>query len=350
MIARSWGFKSPLAHKVILDPPRPKRRVMSRFIWPAVITAAVVVALVVSGEGRDTRSELEYLDQVHEQATNLSIGGDALRSVVSRLSTVDRIEFVTAVDSLRADIELGLETVVIGPPSEFLVAANALYRQALQTWDAGLSGLRSGVLIAADDRSDQLVADDIAGALAEMRAGDELYRALVAELDDEAVPSPMAPMPEVVLMPGEGGLAGLASVYVASARLPTSFLSLRAGLAVSQITFEPELVIDPSGQAVLPATDKVVFSVVISNAGNVVSFPERLTLIVTGGPADVELFVDLETLQPSEQTTVRFDAVAVESGLAYEVVAELIVTAIDSSFEDNRISVVFVVNESEFSG
>ena len=318
---------------------------MGRLIWPAVITAAVVVAFAVSGTGRDTRSELEYLDQIHEQATSLSLGGDALRSVVSRLSTVDRIEFVTAIDSLRASIDLGLDTVDIGPPSDTLVAANALYRQALQTWSAGLRGLSSGVLVAADDRFDQLVADDIAGALAEMRAGDELYRALVAELGDEAVPSPITPMPEVVLMPGEGGLAGLASIYVASARLPSSFLKLRAGLAVSQIAFEPELVIDPSGQAVLPATDEVVLSVVISNTGNVVSFPEQLTLTVTGGPDDVELFADLETLQPSEQTTVRFDPVSVESGLVYEVVAQLNVTGTDSSFEDNRIAVVFAVKE-----
>ena len=347
MIARSWGFKSPLAHKVILDPPRPKRRVMGRFIWPAVITAAVVIAFAVSGAGRDTRSELEYLDQVHEQAISLSIGGDALRSVVSRLSTVDRIEFVTAIDSLRADIELGLETVDSGPPADTLVAANALYRQALQTWHAGLSGFSSGILFAADDRFDQLVADDIADALADLRAGDELYRALVAELGGEDVPSTMAPMPKLVLMPGEGGLAGLASIYVASARLPSSSLNLRAGLAVSQIVFEPEWVIDPSGQAVLPATDKVVFSVVISNAGNVVSFPERLTLTVTGGPDDVELFANLETLQPREQTTVRFEPVPVESGLVYEVVAELSVTDTDSSFEDNKIAVVFAVNESE---
>ena len=347
MIARSWGFKSPLAHLVILDPPRPKRRVMSRFIWPAVITAAVVVAFAVSGAGRDTRSELEYLDQVHEQVTSLSVGGDALRSVISRLSTVDRIEFVTAIDSLRADIDLGLETVDLGPPAATLVAANALYRQALQTWKVGLSGLRSGVLLAADDRSNKLVADDIADALAELRAGDELYRVLVAELDAEDVPSTMAPMPELVLMPDEGGLAGLASVYVASARLRGSSLNLRAGLAVSQIVFEPEWVIDPSGQAVLPATDSVMFSVVISNTGNVVSFPERLTLIVTGGPEDVELIADLEALQPSEQTTVRFGPVPVESGLVYEVVAELNVTSTDSSFEDNRIAVVFAVKEGE---
>ena len=345
VIARSWGFKSPLAHKVILDPPRPRRRVMSRFIWPLAITVAVVVAFAVSGAGRDTRAELEYLDRIHGHATTLSIGGDGLRGVVARLSLVDRIEFVTAIDSLQEDIELGLETIELGPPSDTLVAVNVLYRQALQTWSAGLRGFRSGVLTAADDRSDRLVVDDIVDALAEMRAGDELYRALVAELGEEDVPGPMAPMPEVVIMPGEGGLAGLAGFYVASARVPSNFLNLRAGLAVSQIAFEPELLIDPSGQAVLPATDDVVFSVVISNAGNVASFPETLTLTLTGGPEDIELFSDLEILQPSEQTTVRFDPIAVESGLVYEVVAELSITDTDSSFEDNRIEVVFVVKE-----
>ncbi len=350
MIARSWGFKSPLAHKVILDPPRPKRRVMGRFIWPIVVTAAVVAAFAVSGAGRDTRAELAYLDEVHDQVTDISIGGDALRGVVSRLPLAHRIEFVTVIDSLRADIELGLETVNAGPPSDALVAANALYRQALEAWNAGVSGLGSGVLVAADNRVNPLVVDNIADALAEMRAGDELYRALVVELGRDEVPSPLAPMPDVVLIPSDGGLASLSTAYVEAARSPTSRLLLRAGLGISQITSEPEWVTDPSDQAVLPATDSVVFLVVVSNTGNVVSFPEQLSLTVTGGPEEVGLVVDMEALQPDEQTTVRFDPVLVEPGVVYEVTVELILTGTDSSFEDNQVAVVFTVNEGLSDG
>jgi hypothetical protein len=323
---------------------------MGRFIWPLFITAAIAIAFVVSGAGRDTRLELEYLDQVHDQLTDISVGGDAMREVVSRLSLADRIEFVAVIDSLRADIGLAIETTEAGPPSDTLIAANALYRQALEAWSAGVSGFGSGVLVAADDRGNQLVAGNIADALAELRAGDALYRALVVELGREEVPRPVAPMPDVVLMPGAGGLASLSTAYVEAARSPSSRLLLRAGLAVSQITFAPDWVVDPSGQVVVPATDTMVFSVVISNTGNVVSFPEQLSLTLTGGAEPIDLIAELGPLQSDEQTTVSFEPVPVEPGLAYEVTAELVVTGTDSSFEDNQITVVFRVNEGELEG
>jgi hypothetical protein len=95
---------------------------------------------------------------------------------------------------------------------------------------------------------------------------------------------------------------------------------------------------------VIPATESVVFSVVITNAGNVVSAEDNLVLTLTGGPEPVRLQVELDTLEPDQQTTVIMEPVPVEPGGVYEVVAALAISENDSNFEDNSITVVFTVN------
>ena len=199
---------------MILDQPKPRRRSFGRFLWPAVVTAAAVVAVVVTSAGDNTRAELQYLDAMHETATDLSMGADALRVVISRLSRIERSELVTATDGLREDLETGLELVETGPSSENLVAANAVYRRALEAWTVGVSGFTSGILAAADDPTDTVVTDNIANALAELRAGDRLYTDLVRELEAEEVPDPVAPLPEVLMLPAEGELFTLSLAYV----------------------------------------------------------------------------------------------------------------------------------------
>ena len=70
---------------MILDTPRPKKRLVGRFIWPLLITAAALVAVAVSSAGRDTRADLVYLDTVQDQAGALATRGDALREVIATL-------------------------------------------------------------------------------------------------------------------------------------------------------------------------------------------------------------------------------------------------------------------------
>lgn len=331
---------------MILDPPKPRRRPLGRFLWPLVITAVALIAIAVAGAGRDTRADLEYLDQLHDQVVDLSVGGDSFRDVASRLSSIDRVEFVSIIDALRADLSVGMVLVESGPPSDSLVAVNALYRQTLEAWSTGVSAFGASVLVAADDPTNEVAVDNVANALAELRAGDELYLALLSELAEEDVPDPVAPMPEVSLMPGEGGLASLSVAYVEAARSPNSNLALRPGLGLAQIVSDPSWIVDPDDQVVVPATESIVFTVVVTNSGNVASGPERLVLTVTGGSEDVMSSVAVDPLEPNAQTAIIFDPVAVQPGGLYEVRASLEMTGIDADFEDNDLSVVFKVGEA----
>ena len=336
--------------QVILDTPRPRKRLVGRFIWPILITAAALVAVAVSSAGRDTRADLAYLDSVQEQAGALSTRGDALREVIARLARIDRTELVTLVDGMRADIAIGLELVAEEPPSPTLFAVSALYRQALEAWDAGIGGYASGILAAADDPTSTVVVDNIANALAEIRAGDRLYVDLIEEMDRQDVPDAVAPMPTVVLMPANGELFSLSQAYVLAARSPNSGLALRPGLSVSQVVTDPQWEVDPADVAVLPSTDTVTFNVVVSNRGNVMSTVAQIRLLLTGGEEEVTLEQEVAALQPEASTTVSFEDLVVEPGGDYEVMASLVGLAADVDNTDNEITVAFTVSEGEGSG
>jgi hypothetical protein len=333
---------------VIFDPPsRTRRRLWGRLVWPLLAVAAVVVALVVSSAGEETRVELDYLESVQGQSADLARSGDAMRDVVSRLQRIERNELVTVIDGIELDLAAGLDLTEQGPPIGSLIAVNALYREALETWDSGVTGFEASILSAADEPENLGAIDAVADALAEIRAADHAYARMVAAMGRDDVPEPLSPMPEVILMPAEGRLLGLAAAYVDSARSENSGLALRPGLAISQIVPEPEWQVNPEGQAVLPATTTVQFSVVVSNVGNVESDLAPVVLELIGGPEPVRLSDQIDALEPNQQTTIVFDEMALEPGGLYEIRASLVVTGNDVSFEDNEISVEFTVNAEE---
>lgn len=331
---------------MIFDPPtRPRRRLWARLVWPLLIIAAVVLAVVVSVAGEETRTELEYLEQIHAQANDISRSGDALRDVVSRLERIERNEFETVIAGIEEDLSVGLELVDEEPPIASLLPVRALYAEALQTWNRGVEGYAASVLTAADEPQSVVVVDNMADALAEMRAGDNAYRRMVEAMEREDIPGPLSPMPDVTMMPSEGRLVTLSISYVDSARSETNELALRPGLAVSQIVADPPWEVNPEGQAVIPATSSVVFSVVVSNVGNVASEAVPLVLEVLGGPDIIRMMSDIAPLNPEQQVTVVFEPIDVEPGALYQVRAALAVTGADSSFDDNERAVDFTVNE-----
>lgn len=331
---------------MILDPPKPKRRVMARVLWTLLIGVAIAVAIVVADTGRDTRADLDYVEALHDEVSAIALDAQSLQDVAVRLFSVDRVEFVTVTDGLRADIASAQARLEAGPPSDALVAVNQLYGQTLRAWSRGVSGFASGILVAADDPADEFAEDLIAESLSELRAGDELYLALLAELDMPDIPDPVSPMPEIEMMPAEGTTFNLARTYVSAARSPGNSLALIPGLGISQLVSAPSIVVGPDGQGAVPATDSMVFTAVITNSGNVGSQEETITLTMTGGPEPVELTATLPELNAGRQTTVAFEPIPVEGGLVYEVAAVLVVTSPDATLDDNERSVVFVVNEA----
>lgn len=319
---------------------------MLRWLVPILLVVVALVAVAASDAGGRTRDEIVYLDTIAEQSEALALGGDALRDVVSRLSRIDRPEFVTAIDNLRAEITAGLEFVAEDPPSQELFAVQSLYHLALENWERGVGGFGTGVLAVADNPQAIEPTDVIANAIVELRSGDDLFGEVRAEIERFETPDPVKQVRVVILIPAEGQAIGLAVAYTEAARSENNGLALRPGLALSQIVADPEWQLNPDNIPIVPATDVVTFSVIVTNVGNLISREEELmiTLISVGGGEPIALTAPIPQLEPGGQTTVAFDPMPVEPDGSYEVAAVINVTDVDTSFEDNEIRVEFRVN------
>jgi hypothetical protein len=332
---------------VIFDPPpKSKRRVVFRVLWPTLIVIAVILAVVVTAAGEETRTELDYLDEIRIQAGELARSGSIIRDVMSRVAAIDREEFTTAFDSVTADLDVAVAFVADAPPTKSLIPVWSLYRQAVLAWADGVNGLSVSILTAADDPEDDTVFDTTGDAFAELRAGDNIYRDLQREFDRDEIPEPVSPPTDVEMSPIENGLFTQTQSYVSAARRSTNGLGLRAGLRVSQVVAAPQWEINVEREAVVPATETITFSTVITNSGNIASELESVQLTLDGGAEPVAAVVEVPPLRPDGQTTVEFPEVEVVPDTVYTIRVELLLTNPDADPTDNLLDVEFTVNPS----
>lgn len=332
---------------MVFDPPtRSRRRWLGRVLLPLLIVLALIIAVVITAAGEETRAELEYLDEIKSQATELSRSGSALRDLMPRLRQVDRDEFNTVIEGVANDLDVALAFVSNQPDVESLIPVWSLYRQAVEAWSVGVDALSEGVLQAADEPSDATVTDLVGDGLAGLRAGDNIYDSLRSEVGRTEVPEPLTPLADVNLSPAEGGLFSLAGAYVAAARASTNNLGLRPGLRVSQVLAEPSWQLNVEEAAVVPFTEEIVFSVVITNVGNVESSPETLDIQVEGGELPVRDSAEVPALRAGGQTTIVFDPMPVEPGILYTVTSALLNIGVDTDTDiaDNSKTADFTVN------
>ncbi|HEX6221991.1 MAG TPA: hypothetical protein VF115_12930 [Acidimicrobiia bacterium] len=320
---------------------------MGRLLLPLLITVALIVAVVVTAAGEETRTELDYLDEIKAQGTELARSGAAIREMMPRLREIGREEFTTVMDGVSNDLAVALAFVGSEPPVESLIPVWSLYRQAVEAWDSGVETLSTAILQAADQPDDATVANQVGDGLADLRAGDNLFDDLRSEVVREEVPEPVTPLIDVNMFPAEsGGLASLAGTYVAAARASTNNLGLLPGLMVSQLLAEPDWEVSVEDQVVVPFTETLVFSVVVTNIGNVESPPETLSLELLAGEEEVPVRATavVPSLQPSGQITIEFDPMPVAPEITYTIKGELIVSGPDSDPSDNTQTTEFIVN------
>lgn len=321
-----------------------------RLLWPILVIAAVVVAVSVTAAGEETRAELEYLDEMRAQTSTLARSGASINEIMPRLREIGRDEFTTVFESASADLDVAVAFVADRPPVETLIPVWSLYRQTVTAWSDGVDGLETAILNAADNPDDATAADSVGDALADLRAGDNLYLDLQAEFELEEIPEPVTPLGAVTMLPSsESGLLSLADSYVASSRASTNQLGLRPGLRVSQVVSNPSFQINVDAQAVIPATETVVFSTVVTNTGNVASDPETVSATLLGGAdavAEAPPFAQVEVppLEPGGQTTIEFPEVEVLADTLYEIRVFLELSNPDADLTDNEVRIQFTVN------
>jgi hypothetical protein len=338
--ARTWGFKSPFAHNVITDRPRSRRR---RFLWPLLLSAVVLAALVLARINDQATAAVNHLDDIRQSANQLVTAAAAFGSLSEDIATMDRAEFQTITDSVLAELD-GAGGVVSEPPeSGQLVGAATLYRLTVSAWRSGVVAFAEGVIEMADQgRTGE---ERVYAGLQEVAAGDVLYLRFLEELDRPEVPDPIASMPGLRFLPTTITPVSLARLYATAAGAQNSLLALRADLAVGQVTSRPELVTNPDGDLVVSSAELLTVDVVVANRGNVDAPAQVLNLELLSPEGADNRTVGVPELSPGAQTTVTIPDLAVVPGQTYQLGVALALTVADGDPTNNAISLTFIVNE-----
>jgi hypothetical protein len=338
--ARTWGFKSPFAHNVITDRPRSRRR---RFLWPLLLSAVVLAALVLARINDQATAAVNHLDDIRQSANQLVTAAAAFGSLSEDIATMDRAAFQTITDSVLAELDAAGRVVSEPPASGNLVGAATLYRLTVSAWRSGVVSFAAGVIEMADQGGTG--EERIYAGLQEVAAGDVLYLRFLEELDRPEVPDPIASMPGLRFLPTTITPVSLARLYATAAGAQNSLLALRADLAVGQVTSRPELVTNPDGDLVVSSAELLTVDVVVANRGNVDAPPQMLNLELLSPEGVDNRTVGVPELSPGGQTTVTIEDLAVVPGQTYQLGVALALTVADGDPTNNAISLTFIVNE-----
>jgi hypothetical protein len=330
----------------MFDAPRRRRR--RRMIWPLLITIAVVIGLVVATAGGDARSTITYLEDVQTSATEISRAGSTLRTLVGDLSRVDRAEFQSVVGGVKSALDSAEAIVRDEVPNSEIVGAMTLYRLALDSWTEGIQGFEETILRAADEPLDDTVIDDLASAVVAVRAGDQIYGALIDEFDRDDVPAPVTAMPEIRLLPVDTPITVLAPAWVSAARSEGSELPIRPSVRIEQVSTDPEWVTSADGSTVVPAvSETIAVMVVIGNSGNTATSPGSLSMRFSASDGEpAEATEPVPVIEAGARTSIVFRDLAVVPGTFYQLELELDPGGDDTFTDDNTYSTGFTVNEA----
>lgn len=328
----SFGYKSY----------RSRRRRRSLWLWTLAVAlaAAAVTALLVNGQRTETRRLAAFFDG--SRALALESGQAAAgfsRLISNELRTIRRDDFEGLMDRLASQTALlaaGLDEVE-APDSA--AAVREMLELALDSWEAGLSEFQIAVVEAADQPVSSAPVERLGGAIVQLRVGDLIYARFLerAEAMIEGLDVTISEFPAVsfishqrALMNGEG---------LARAVRSSTEMGVRRDVAVLQVVFEPLPAggAGEEGEIILPAVDRLRFSAVIGNRGNVAQKGLTVSVslrAVSGRALSTQDSAPLD-LAPGEIGTVIFDAAAVDPGAEYLLTFNLTMVEEDLNQEDN---------------
>lgn len=327
----------------MFDSPRRRRR--RRIIWPVLITAVAIVAVLVATAGGDARATISYVEEIRSSTLALSRAGSTLTDLVGDLAHVDRSEFESVVMGVEEALDGAAAVAAMEVPEQTLVGASMLFRLAVESWTQGIGEFSDAVLLAADEPTDPTAPDDLAAALVDVRSGDRVYSALLDELARDDVPAPVGEMPDVQLLPVDAPITVLVPAWVIAARVEGSGLALRPSIRIEQVRTSPEWVTSADESVVIPATDTIDLAVVVSNTGNIDSEPATVELTLADQVAEpVVVSEAVPAIAPGMSTSVIFTDLAVVPAQSYQIQLLLTPGGPDAFADDNRFSTAFTIN------
>ena len=325
---------------------RTRRR---RRVFLIVVIAIVVTVVVLAVRHRtEEREASDYLAVAEELASDELEMSATLTALLTSIGDLERPDILARLETLGESADQArrsLQDVKVPRP---VAKASGLFAVAIESWGTAVASLGDAVVSVLDaGEGDETGARVLARAFVNLRVGDAAYQQFlmeVAELDLDIAPRDF---------PAVGYASGNNEPLFDAAVIATRLSVIRKLVEKHDVAvvgkFEPELVTDPNGLFVLPVAESYTVVAVITNEGNVgeeaIELSLRLLALV-GEESRIERTELIPFLESGEATSVLFDDLPLEQGLAYEM--RLVVSIVDEAEpEDNTFELPFFTNEVE---
>ncbi len=318
---------------------------------PVVLTILIGLIVAFGLVIDDEEAPPLFAEDLREATEDVALKATAFNQMMLTINSVDRIQLDATVDDVLASLAAARVVMEEAPDNDpELTGPLAILREALTSWESGVSVFRELVFEAADNPVASAIEIELTDALIDLRAGDRLFSSFVRSIDAAETPAPVLPYPVVAFVADSYPFSTGPAQIVAVAQAPGNELALRAELAIEQVVTNPEMSVNTSDQRVVTATSALTVQVVILNAGNTASEPVEVTLSMIGiDDSSLEQTAEVAAIAAAGQTTVEFVDLAVSPGVAYQMVISLPLVAAEEASEDNQVLWDFLVNEETTS-
>jgi len=322
-------------------PPNAFGRRRRRVWWWLALLLLVLIggAVLVNSRGVVVRQETAFFDSARIATQEVEQVAAGFRRLVStELRTINRDDFDVLMDRLSGEMADQAEMFQSVEAPESAFAVREMLDLAFAAWAAGLVEFRVAVTAVTDDPTGSVPVDQLGGAIARIRVGDLVYARFLARatgmLDELGIVNEIPAVSFIVdqrpLLNGE---------RLARTIRSSTDMGVRRDVTILQVVFEPLPAggLGEEGEILFPATQRLQFSTVIGNRGNVDQKGLIVNASIRSEAGESLTTVDSHALDlaPGEIGSVLFGTELVEPGAEYLLTFKLTVVEDDLNPEDN---------------
>ncbi len=324
-----------------------------RSLWWWVVIAGVLVAgvaLVVNSRGAEIRREAAFFDTARTLAQEVDQVATGFRRLVTQeLPTVTRNDFEALMDRLATEMVDHAASLKQVEAPDSARAAREMLEVAIDSWATGLLEFRVAVTEVTDTSVGVMAVDRLGGAIVQLRVGDVMYERFLdrAEVLIQESDVSLEKAPSVVFVSQQPAL--LNAEGLARTIRDSTGMGVRRDIAILQVVFNPLPGVGSgeSGEMIFPATDRLQFSAVIGNRGNVDQKGAEVSARISQADRILATFDGYQLdLAPGEIGSVLFAPLAVQQGAEYQLELELAVLEDEIDLDDNTWEYLIRINPS----
>lgn len=326
----------------------PIRRQRRRRWLLAILIALIIVSIVVLAVRRRTeaRGVADYLAVAQEVAAEQAETADALETMLSTITDIQRPEVMRSLEELRMSSEASAETLAAVDVPAAAGEANGYLVAAVGSWNSALDLLDDAIILVLDEPAEAGGTDQLEVSFDFLRIGDLAYSQFLEAVEglDDSIPVGDI---EVVAFAGDDRAVAYDAQFV-TLRLTSVFkLGELHDVSVTAIT-EPEPLGERDNVPVVPHSEQFIVQAVVANQGNE---PEQqvsvdLELIPTDSSEPRAVVRQtVANLAPGQAKTLVFDTLELQPGGLYELV---VTTGVDKDDDPGNDSwrMVFYRNDN----